>query len=218
VRVRAGIAPRPLLTRADLPLTNEGAGLVIAGSYVPKTSAQLEHLFQETEIEPVEVKVERLLDPERRAPEIKRVGQAVNQRLARGQDTAVYTSRRLISTDAAEDNLVIGRTVSDSLVAIARGLKTRPRYLLAKGGITSSDIATQALGIRRTQVLGQILPGVPVWLSGPESCYPGLVYIVFPGNVGDADALASTVQRLKPDRRVFCGKGRRGSPTCGCII
>ena len=77
-----------------------------------------------------------------------------------------------------------------------RGLETRPRYLLAKGGITSSNVATRGLGIRRALVLGQILPGVPVWQSGPESRYPGLAYIVFPGNVGGADALAKIVREL----------------------
>jgi uncharacterized protein YgbK (DUF1537 family) len=82
-------------------------------------------------------------------------------------------------------------------VAIVRQLERRPRYLLAKGGITSSDIATRGLGIRRALVLGQILPGVPVWQSGPESRFPGMPYIVFPGNVGGVEALAEVCKQLK---------------------
>lgn len=196
VRVRAGIAPRPLLTRADLALPAQNAGLVVAGSYVPKTSAQLETLFNQTGIEPVEVQVERLLDQETRAQEIERVQQSVNRLLTEGRDTAVFTSRKLISAEGIERNLAIGQVVSDSLVVIVRGLQTRPRYLLAKGGITSSDVATRGLGIRRAWVMGQILPGVPVWQSGPESRFPGLPYIVFPGNVGEADSLAKIVKIL----------------------
>jgi uncharacterized protein YgbK (DUF1537 family) len=38
-------------------------------------------------------------------------------------------------------------------------------------------------------VMGQVLPGVPAWKLGPESRYPGMAYIVFPGNVGENDAL-----------------------------
>ncbi len=200
VRVRAGIAPQGLLTRAGLGLPASGAGLVVAGSYVPRTSAQLEALFNQTAIQAVEVRVERLLDESRRAGEIARAQQAVNRHLKAGADAALYTSRALVSASApaaaAEANLTIGRSVSSSLVEIVRGLETRPRYLLAKGGITSSDIATRGLGIRRAMVLGQILPGVPVWQSGVESRYPGLAYIVFPGNVGGPDALATIVKSL----------------------
>jgi uncharacterized protein YgbK (DUF1537 family) len=53
------------------------------------------------------------------------------------------------------------------------------------------------LKVKRALVLGQILPGVPVWQLGQESRYPGLVYIVFPGNVGGPEALAEVVAKLK---------------------
>jgi uncharacterized protein YgbK (DUF1537 family) len=49
-----------------------------------------------------------------------------------------------------------------------QNLSTRPRYIVAKGGSTSSDIATKALAVRRAIVVGQILPGVPVWQLGAE--------------------------------------------------
>ncbi len=142
----------------------------------------------------------------------KRARQAVNRHLAAGEDAALFTSRELVAaaqvapgarvTPGAageapgEANLAIGRAVSDGLVEIVRGLETRPRYLLAKGGITSSDIATRGLGIRRALVLGQILPGVPVWQSGAESRFPGLAVIIFPGNVGGPDALVKIVEDL----------------------
>ena len=78
-------------------------------------------------------------------------------------------------------------------------IQIAPRFILAKGGITASDIATQALNVKKAMVLGQILPGVPVWQLGTESRFVGMPYIVFPGNVGDADSLASVVQHLKPE-------------------
>jgi uncharacterized protein YgbK (DUF1537 family) len=75
-------------------------------------------------------------------------------------------------------------------------ITTQPRYLIAKGGITSSDVATRGLDVMRAMVLGQVLPGVPVWQLGPESRHPGMVYVVFPGNVGGPEALAEIVSVL----------------------
>jgi uncharacterized protein YgbK (DUF1537 family) len=196
VRVRAGIAPRPLLSRADLHLPAQGAGLVIAGSYVARTTAQIDALLRETGICRVEVQVNALLDQSTREAELARSGQAANRLLAAGHDVLIYTSRELISTADAEGSLAIGRVVSEGLVSLVRGLETRPRYLLAKGGITSSDIATRGLGIHRALVLGQILPGVPVWQAGPESRFPGLDVIIFPGNVGEPDAMVQIVRAL----------------------
>jgi uncharacterized protein YgbK (DUF1537 family) len=71
---------------------------------------------------------------------------------------------------------------------------------LAKGGITSSDVATKGLAVKRALVPGQILPGVPVWQLGAESRYPGLTYIVFPGNVGGPGAIADVVSALRPEK------------------
>jgi len=67
---------------------------------------------------------------------------------------------------------------------------------VAKGGITSSDVATLGLGVRRALVMGQVLPGVPVWQLGKETRWPEMAYIIFPGNVGSEDALAAIRQRL----------------------
>jgi uncharacterized protein YgbK (DUF1537 family) len=81
-------------------------------------------------------------------------------------------------------------------VELVQNLSVRPRYLIAKGGITSSDLATRGLGMKRALVRGQILPGVPVWEPDATATFPGLPYIVFPGNVGDADALKNLVAKL----------------------
>ena len=48
----------------------------------------------------------------------------------------------------------------------------------------------------RAMVEGQLLPGVPVWRAGVETLYPGLCYVVFPGNVGGADALVELYRVL----------------------
>jgi uncharacterized protein YgbK (DUF1537 family) len=69
---------------------------------------------------------------------------------------------------------------------------------VAKGGITSSDVGTKGLGVKKALVLGQILKGIPVWLTGSESKYPDMPYVIFPGNVGDRNALLDVVDILQP--------------------
>ena len=117
-----------------------------------------------------------------------------NLSLAAGHDVVVFTSRALITGHDTTASLDIGAQVSDALVEVIRRLQVRPRYLIAKGGITASDLATKGLGVKRARVLGQILPGVPVGELGPETKFPGLPYVVFPGNVGGPEALAEAVE------------------------
>jgi uncharacterized protein YgbK (DUF1537 family) len=118
-------------------------------------------------------------------------------RLLPRQDVVVMTSRQLVTGADKEESLQIGAVVSAALVAVVRGLTVRPRFVVAKGGITSSDIATRGLDIKRALVLGQIAPAVPVWQPAAGSRFPGVPYVVFPGNVGGADTLADVVQTLR---------------------
>ncbi len=198
VPVRAGIAPRDLLSPNEIVTSDAAGGLIIVGSYVPRSTSQLEHLLNQPGIVPVEVDVADLLSTAHRADLLTRVAQQVDTSLARKQDVVLFTSRQLVTGTDAASSLSIGQRVSEGLVAIMRGLTTRPRYILAKGGITSSDIATQGLGVRRALVLGQALPGVPVWQLGAETLHPDLGYIVFPGNVGGPEALSAMVTALRP--------------------
>ena len=197
VRVRAGLTARQLLTADEMNVTGSIGGLVIVGSHVPRTSQQLDHLLQHGNVQGIEFNVDKILSPKDRDEEIRRSVEFVENELSQGQDVVVYTSRKLITGRDNEGSLSIGRQISQGLVEVVSSMGVRPRYILAKGGITSSDIATQALGIVRAQVLGQILPGVPVWQSGPESKFPDMPYVVFPGNVGSTDAISEVVQGFR---------------------
>ncbi len=196
VQVRAGLHPRGLLTARDLELPAHGGGLFVVGSYVPKTTAQLSALLAVPGIVPVEIDVAALLD-ERREETLAGAIRATDAALAADRTVAVFTSRQLVTVDDPTGSLSIGRQVSDGLITIVQGIRNRPRYLVAKGGITSSDTATAGLGVVRATVAGQILPGIPVWRTGAESRHPGLAYIVFPGNVGGDDALVEVERRLR---------------------
>jgi uncharacterized protein YgbK (DUF1537 family) len=172
-------------------------GLTVVGSYVPKTTEQLDALLANPELVQVEISVADILSSARRVAELSQVVAQTNRALLADRDVVVFTSRQLITGNDAAGSLDVGAKVSDALVEIIRRLEVRPRYLIAKGGITSSDLGTKGLGVKRARVLGQVLPGVPVWELGPETKFPGLPYIVFPGNVGGPEALHNAVQKLK---------------------
>ena len=203
VRVRAGFPRRGLLQPFELKPANAPrnhsapSGLIVAGSYVQKSSRQIEDLQKLDRIRSIEVSVKYLIDEKQRENEIRRVQQFISEGLTHSQDVLVYTSRNLITEYNNLTSLQIGQIVSSGLVDIVRTLPVKPSWIIAKGGITSSDIATKSLGIRRAQVLGQILPGVPVWQTGPESKWENIIYVVFPGNVGGEDAISQVVRLIR---------------------
>lgn len=199
LRTRAGIAPRPPLRGAELPVGRE-PGLVVAGSYVGRTGEQLATLLAPGDLVHEELPIAPLLDPTTRPAAIARARAALDAALAGGRDAVLSTARGYVAGETPERSLEIGRLVSTALVEIVAGLAHRPGFLIAKGGITSHDLAQHALGARRILVLGQLAPGVPLWRLGPESRWPGLLYTVFPGNVGGPAALREGLEALREAR------------------
>ena len=202
VRTRAGIAPRPLLTRNELVGDSPGpvSGLVVVGSHVRKSSEQLAHLLAEPRVTGIELDVSGILSSSgERSAALANASTAVESALTRGEVPVLFTSRAVLTANDPQAQLEVSRAVSAALVEVVRGLKQRPGWIVAKGGITSSDIGTEGLGVRRALVLGQVRPGIPVWRLGAESRFPGLSYVVFPGNVGSGEALAEVVNLLRGD-------------------
>jgi uncharacterized protein YgbK (DUF1537 family) len=195
--IRAGITLRELLTSDELRTTRGGGGLIVVGSYVPKSSIQLEHLLASGEVNAVEVDVSQLLDNSSNHIEIERVITEAIPYLQANQNVVIYTSRKLITGDSVENSLAIGNRVSDSLVRITSALQSHARYIIAKGGITSSDLATKSLKVKRAMVIGQILPGIPVWKLDDNCEEPNMIYVVFPGNVGSEDAITTAIRKFE---------------------
>jgi uncharacterized protein YgbK (DUF1537 family) len=196
VAARAGVKPRSLLAAHELPMRRGRGMLFVVGSHVPKTTRQLEELLEIHHPAAVELRVEELLDDRALRGIIAATVETAERTLAADDTMVVFTSRQIVGSNRAE-SLAIAKKVSHALVELVRTISTTPRALVAKGGITSSDLATRACGVQRALVLGQILPGVPVWECGPESRYPGMPLVVFPGNVGDSLALAAVLDRLR---------------------
>jgi uncharacterized protein YgbK (DUF1537 family) len=179
-----------------------GHGLIVVGSHVGLTTRQLAQLRAAGHILELELDVPTLLEPSSRDRHVTDIA-AEAARLLRDNpsdgDVVIGTSRTLITGADATDSLGIARTVSAALVGTVQEVVKliRPAFVLAKGGITSSDTATEGLGIRRAWSRGNMLPGiVSLWepVAGPAQ---GIPYIVFAGNVGDDHSLVDVVTTLR---------------------
>ncbi|WP_307864271.1 four-carbon acid sugar kinase family protein [Agrococcus sp. TF02-05] len=197
VRAHIGQEIAAPVTAGDIAAQHERGGLVVVGSHVPLTTAQLEALRADRPgTATVELDVRSLID-DRREAHLTEQADAVARAIASGT-VIVHTSRELVTGRDGAESLEIARRVSAGLVElVARVLELAPpRFVIAKGGITSSDVATEALRIRRARVVGPMLPGiVSLWQpqSGPAE---GIPFVVFAGNVGDTDSLARVVRTL----------------------
>ena len=198
VKTRGAVTRIPYLTQDEIAPVEENphGGLVVVGSYVGKTTAQIEAAQQIETLQALEINVEKLLSDAARTEEITRVQSEVQQTIQKGLDIMIYTSRTLVKSANKEENLSVGKKVSDALVEIVKSLEIQPRFLIAKGGITSSDLATEALGVKSARVIGQVAPGISVWKLKEETKFPGMAYVVFPGNVGTDEALAQVILLL----------------------
>lgn len=168
-------------------------GLVVVGSHVAQTSRQLARLADRRRFVSVELDVPTVIDETRAAGHIRDAVTTATEAL-RDSLVVVSTSRTLVTGADETASLDIARRVSAALTRAAHDIvaAVRPSFVVAKGGITSADVATHALGIDRAWVRGCLLPGiVSLWESADRP-----PYVVFAGNVGDDDALADVIERL----------------------
>ena len=192
----SGIENKDLLSKDELIQgENLHQGLFIVGSHVKKTTAQLEKLLQCPQVQGIELSIEDILY---RSDELWEKLQAELIACdAAGLTPVVYTARKEVRLDNADERQALGQKVSDFLVSIVARLPYQPAYLVAKGGITSHDILTHGLNIKLARVMGQILSGVPCIRTDNSARFSHLPYIIFPGNVGNENSLAEAFEKLK---------------------
>ncbi len=165
-------------------------GAVIVGSHVKKTTLQLEQLLKIPEVTPIEVNVERL--PAARDALLAQIVLECEQSHAAGLTPVVFTSRLEKAFPDQATRLAFGEMVSAFLMDVVRNLPVTLGFLISKGGITSNDVLSSGLALRISRVLGQILPGCSVVrCPADHPRYPNLPVVIFPGNVGDDQALAT---------------------------
>jgi uncharacterized protein YgbK (DUF1537 family) len=154
----------------------------------------LNHLLKYNDIISIEVSVNKILESDDRTEQDFEISKKISQFIQSGKHIVLYTSRELVTGKNKTENLKIINKVAASINQIVSGIDVRPGFVIAKGGITSSDVATIGLNVKRAMVKGQLLAGVPVWkLDGK---WEGLTYVVFPGNVGADSSLSDAFRKL----------------------
>lgn len=111
----------------------------------------------------------------------------------------IYTSRTELQFEDQESHLAFGEQLSAFLIDVVRNLPAATGFLISKGGITSNDVLSDGLALRTSRVAEQILAGCSV-VRRPENHprFPDMPVVIFPGNVGDVQALVTVYQRMKP--------------------
>ncbi|MTI62065.1 MAG: hydroxyacid dehydrogenase [Firmicutes bacterium] len=197
-KVLGNVADKKLLTRKELVNDNKNGGIIVVGSHVKKTSDQLEALRACQNIKFIEFNQHLVLDPVELKKEVEHVVAACEKYIKAGKTVVVYTRRERfdLNTEDKEEELKISVKISDAVTSIVQKLKVRPNFIVAKGGITSSEIGTKALGVKKATVMGQIKAGIPVWQTDAESKFSIMPYVIFPGNVGTISTLKEVVEIL----------------------
>lgn len=195
IKARGGFEDRPMLTHTEL-VTRDTPGLIIVGSYVDKTTRQLNRLLDSGLAEGIEMRLGQLEQKKSTDREIQAVSDYVNRLLEDGKNTVIYTSRE-IQANPERAFAETGKRIMQSLCLAVRNIDSKPGWVIAKGGITSIEIAKTALDASEAFAIGQILPGVPVWRLFEDARWTDIPYIVFPGNVGNESALLKATRILK---------------------
>jgi uncharacterized protein YgbK (DUF1537 family) len=196
----AKLGPQPIAAEDMDRYVRQGKpGVVLVGSHVKKTTQQLERLLQEPDVVGVEVDVSHLLQEsdDQRGQLLEDVLESVSKAHDEGKTPAIYTSREEITFDSVQTRLEFGAAVSALLMDIVRELPGDIGFLISKGGITSNDVLSDGLALQTARLLGQILAGCSV-VRTPENHpqFPNLPVVLFPGNVGDVDGLATVCRRF----------------------
>ena len=203
VRARIGQAPRAPLSAAEArpadfaPDSDAAGGLVVVGSHVGLTGRQVDALRAATATPEVVLDVPAVLDPARRDAHVLAVAERAAGALRSG-NVVVRRGGAFVAGRDAEESLDFARRVSAAVVEVVQRIVAArcPRFVIAKGGITSSDVAGRGLGINRALVRGPMLPGIVSLWEPQDGPAAGVPYIVFAGNVGDDDSLARVVTTL----------------------
>ena len=194
----AQLPPQPVAAEKMREYVRDGrAGAVIVGSHVKKTTQQLSPLLQADGIQGIEIDVEKIST--QRNQLLNRISANIEDCHLNNVTPVIYTSRTEIQFDDQQSRLAFGEQVSAFLMDVVRNLPETTGFLISKGGITSNDVLSDGLALRTSRVVGQILAGCSV-VRCPQDHprYPNMPVVIFPGNVGDEQALVTVYQRMKP--------------------
>jgi uncharacterized protein YgbK (DUF1537 family) len=203
----AQLPPQPVAAKAmALYVRDHHAGVVLVGSHVSKTSQQLAHLLEHTDISPIHVDVKHLnvqdasLWKETAARVAEDLLQQIETAHQAGKSVVIYTSREELQFADQATRLTFGQRLSAFLMDIVSRLPVSIGFLISKGGITSNDVLSTGLNLAVSRVVGQILPGCSVVrCPADHPRFPDLPVVIFPGNVGDETSITQAYRILAAD-------------------
>ena len=140
VKVMGGVSDQPLLEREQMVRTNElHGGIIVVGSHTEKTTRQLEALKQLSDIRFVELDATKVTVAGGLEKEVERCLALEEAWIRDGKTVCCYTSRALVTADTGnkEDELRLSVRISDAVQSLVGGLSVIPKFVIAKGGITS---------------------------------------------------------------------------------
>lgn len=199
-KVLGGISERPFLRPYELLKKDDfHGGIIVVGSHVNKTTEQVLALMESRiPMEQIEFNQHFILEHGLMEEEIKRAAHLAEEAVKKGVSVLIYTKREKLDPEglSLEERAGLAAKISDALSAVISRLDITPKFIVAKGGITSSDICTKGLNTAKARVMGEVAPGVPVWKLGAGSRFPEMPYVIFPGNVGGRETLREVVERM----------------------
>ena len=172
----------------------KGNGVIVVGSYVKKSTKQLEFLKKRAALDILELDIEQVLEKPGSYLELL-LDRIKNKDMKR--TLVIATPRNEKKFKSREKRLSAGRKISEFLARIIEEIPGKPSFIIAKGGITSHVVLADGLKIDKARVMGQILPGVPVIKLPVNHRFGRIPFVIFPGNVGEEGSLFKVYNKFR---------------------
>lgn len=183
------------------PLTEIGI-LIVAGSLMPQTAAQIEHLEQKGAPSFI-LDTLQLFDRAQREAHVASLSAAISTSLRTGNDTIFHSPNDLHGLETtnlagithSESKTEVSRLISETLSEVtARVLtSTGQNRLVVAGGETSAAVCAR-LGINGMRVWKEIQPGLPSCVSLNE---PPKMLVLKSGSFGKPNFFEQALEHLK---------------------
>lgn len=183
--IRSGLHSRIVKPK---PRPDGEATLIVIGSHTQTTTEQLNLLCANSPVPPRVLNTKELLRGQER--EVARVAQQVKRDL-QSYHLAIVATERIRKNEHAD--LSIGARVMDALTSVVKETAPYCSSVIAKGGITSAQVATDGLGASHAHVEGQLSAGISLWQLHIDKDQ-SIPYAVIPGNVGNQQTMLHIAQ------------------------
>ncbi len=173
-----------------------GMGILIAaGSLMPQTAAQIEHIARKGATR-FQLQTDSLLDESARDAHIHELSTHASECMRGGRDVIIHTpNHRQVQEEADALNTEFSRLVSATLAEVTARIlaETRQNRLIVAGGETS-DAVCERLGVNEMRILSEIEPGLPSCVSLSE---PQRVLVLKSGSFGKEDFFERALAHLR---------------------